>query len=288
MVVYYNLKSKMKKFLLIIVLLVTISSCSIEEESIPQTTSVSIYAGDEFNNTTTGKNVQRGTLFAWISEMQIRATHQSGYVSTTDFTLVANGTAGASTQFTMDNVHIGNNTFTASSKTNVAEKLESAQFTRPTGTTTSPTNSTIVGQFNTLKARNPYAVYTSTNPVNVTIIQGTAQNVVIPMKTDNSRIITMFTTDENSTKNTVTITCYVNGVLFGPTATCNNTKNATFYWSNQDCLAGKSIFFKIVNKDNNNVILETYNTPPITIRASNTLKMLYTVNKNKTVTIRSI
>jgi hypothetical protein len=278
----------MKKILLIIVLLVAIPSCSIEDETMPQTTSVAISTGEEFNSNTTEKNVQRGTLFAWISEMQIKATHQSGYVSTTDFTLVANGTSGASTKFTMDNVLTGNNTFTASSKTTVTGTLETAQFTRPSGTTTSPTNSTIVGQFNTLKARNPYALYTSTNPVNATIVLGTAQNVVIPMKTDNSRIITMFTTDENSSTNTVTITCYVNGAVFGPSATCNRTKNATFYWSDKDCLAGKSVVFRIVNKNNYNVTLETYNTPPIVIRASNTLKMLYTVNSNKTVTIRSM
>lgn len=274
----------MKKALLIIVLLITLSSCSIEDDTIPQTTEVTIVAGNEFITSTTGKNVQRGSMFAWISEIQIKATHTSGYTSTTNFTLVDNGTAGASGQFIMDNVEIGNNTFTASSKTNEPERLETTQFPRPSGAT-SPTNTVILNQFNILNNRNPYAVYTNKNPVNSTIAEGIAQEVTIPMKTDNSRIIAVFATDDingsNST-NVVTITCYVNGVSFGPPATCNASMNATYYWSDRNSIAGKSISFGIVNNDRGT--LDTYNTPAIVIKASNTLKMLYAIKDKRLVT----
>jgi hypothetical protein len=274
----------MKKVLLIIVLLITLSSCSIEDDINMETTTVAISAGNEFIASTTGKNVQRGSMFAWISEMQIKATRTSGYVSTTDFTLVANGTSGAGTQFIMDNVQIGNNTFTASSKTNEPERLETTQFARPSGAT-SPTNTVIMNQFNTLKNRNPYAVYTSTNPVTATIVEGIATEITIPMKTENSRIIAVFATDDingNNTSNVVTITCYVNGVSFGPPATCTNSMNATYYWSDRNSIAGKSISFKIVNNDRGT--LETYNSPTMVIKASNTLKMLYTIKDKRLVT----
>jgi hypothetical protein len=258
----------MKKILLIIVLLIAISSCSIEDDINPQTSSVSVSTENEFNATTTGKNTQRGSLFAWISEMQIVATHESGYVSTTDFTLVANGTSGAGTKFIMDNVMIGNNTFTASSKTTEPERLETAQVSRSEAFTTT---------MSTLNSRNPYAVYTNTAPVNFTIIQDAAQNVNIPMKTDNSRFIALFNVEDFSF-NSYTITCYVNGVAFGPTATCTWFKNATFYWSDRNSIAGKSIYFKIVSG------ATTYTTSSKILKVSNTFKMRYTIKDNSLVT----
>jgi hypothetical protein len=267
----------MKKILMIIVLLIAISSCSIEDDMNIETTSVAVSTENEFNVSTTGKNVQRGSIFAWISEMQIKATHESGYVSTTDFTLVANGTAGASTKFIMDNVMIGKNTFTASSKTTEPERLETAQILKTVSNTTA---------INNLNSRNPYALYTSTAPVNFTISQGIAQNINIPMKTDNSRLIALFNSENFSTVyggKTVNITCYVNGLPFGPTAICDKDKNATFYWSDRNSVAGKSISFKIIV----NQILgnsTTYETPAIIMRPSNTVKIMYSVNSSLTTT----
>jgi hypothetical protein len=274
----------MKKVLLIIVLLIAIPSCSNEDdETFIKTTTVAISTDNEIIASTTGKNVQRGSMFAWISEMQIEATHSSGYVSTNDFTLVNNGTAGAGTRFIMDKVEIGNNTFSASSKTNEPERLEATQFPRPNGAT-SPTNSVIINQFNTLNNRNPYAVYTSTNPVNSTIAEGIAQEINIPMKTENSRIIAVFASDDikaGNSDNVVTITCYVNGVSFGPTATCNGSMNAAYYWSDRNSIAGKSISFRIANNDKG--VLDIYDTNPIVIKASNTLKMLYIIKDKRLI-----
>lgn len=274
----------MKKTLAVFALLITITSCSIDDDTTPQTTSVVISTGNEFAVSTTGTNVQRGSLFAWISEIQIKATHQSGYISTTDFTLVDNGTSGAGTQFIMDDVQIGDNTFTASSKTNEPERLETAQFLRPNGAT-NPSSSAINNQFNTLKNRNPYAIYTNTNPVNLTITQGIAKEVTIPMSTENSRIIAVFATDDitgNNSGNVVTITCYVNGVSFGPPATCDAFMNATFYWSDRNSTAGKSVSFRIVNNDKGTI--DTYDSPAFVIKASNTQKMLYTIKDKKLIT----
>jgi hypothetical protein len=266
----------MKKILLIIVFLTALSSCSAEDDTNIETTSVSISTENEFNTSTAGKNVQRGSLFAWISEMQIVAVHSGGYVSTTNYTLVANGTAGADTKFFMDAVMIGNNSFTASSKTTETEKLETAQVSISEAFTTTIAN---------LKARNPYALYTSTNPVNYTITPGTVQNVSIPMSTYNSRFIALFTTEDiagGNSGNIVTITSYVNGVLYGPSATCSKSKNATFYWSNKNSIAGKSIYFKIVNNDRGT--LDTYYTTSILLKASNTVKIRYTIKDNSFTT----
>jgi hypothetical protein len=268
----------MKKILMIIVLLIAMSSCSIEDDINMETTSVAVSAGNEFSVSTTGKNIQRGTLFAWISEMQIKATHTaSGYISTTDFTLVANGTSGAGTKFIMDNVMIGSNTFTASSKTTEPERLETAQVLKTVSNATAISN---------LNSRNPYALYTSIAPVNYTITQGTAQNVNIPMKTDNSRLIALFNSENVNTVylgKTVNITCYVNGAAFGPAAICDKDKNATFYWSDRNSVAGKSIYFKIVV----NQLFggpTTYDTPAIVMKASNTVKIMYSVNSSLTTT----
>jgi hypothetical protein len=259
----------MKKVLLLIILLIAIPSCSVEDnEPSNETTTVAISTTNEFTATTTGKNVQRGNLFAWISEMQIKATHSSGYVSTTDFTLVDNGTPGAGTKFLMDNVLTGNNSFTATSKTNEPERLETAQVNLTESFTTTMDN---------LNARNPYALYTSKSPVNFAITLGTAQNVNIPLKTDNSRFISLFTIEDFSL-NTYTVTCYVNGTKFGPTATCNWFRYATFYWSDSNSTAGKSIYFKIVSGNT------TYTTPSKVLIASNTAMMRYTISNNSLVT----
>jgi hypothetical protein len=268
-VVYYTEKVKaMKKILLIIVILIAIPSCSVEDDINPQTTTVAISAGNEFITSTTGKNVQRGSMFAWISEMQIKATHTSGYVSTTDFTLVANGTSGAGNKFIMDNVMIGNNTFTASSKTTEPERLETAQVSRSEAFTTT---------MSALNSRNPYALYTSTAPVNFTIIQDAAQNVNIPMRTVNSRFIALFNIDDFNL-NSYTVTCYVNGVKFGPTTTCNWFRNANFYWSDSNSIAGKSIYFKIVGGN------DTFTTASKVLIASNTAKIRYTIKDNSLIT----
>jgi hypothetical protein len=258
----------MKKVLSIIVLLITLSSCSIEDDINMDTTTVAISAGNEFIVSTTGKNVQRGSMFAWISEMQIKATHTSGYVSTTDFTLVPNGTSGAGNKFLMDNVMIGNNTFTASSKTTEPERLETAQVSRSEAFTTT---------MSALNSRNPYALYTSTAPVNFTIVQDAAQNVNIPMKTANSRFIALFNLDDFSL-NSYTVTCYVNGVRLGPTATCTWFRNATFYWSDSNSIAGKSIYFKIVGGN------DTFTTASKVLISSNTAKMRYMISNNSLVT----
>jgi hypothetical protein len=259
----------MKKVLLIIVLLIAIPSCSTEDDTPSlETTTVAISTDNEFIASTTGKNVQRGSLFAWISEMQIKATHTNGYVSTTNFTLVANGTSGAGTKFIMDDVMIGNNTFTASSKTTEPERLETSQVYRTEAFTTTMSN---------LSTRNPYALYISKAPVNFNITLGSAQNVNIPMKTDNSRFIALFNIDDLNL-NTYTVTCYVNGVKFGPTTTCTWLRNTTFYWSDSSSTAGKSIYFKIVSGN------ETYTTAPKVLIASNTAKMRYTISDNSLVT----
>lgn len=266
----------MKKIVLIIVLLIAISSCSIEDDISIETTSIAVSTGNGFSTATTGKNVQRGSLFAWISEMQIKATHSSGHISTTSFTLVPNGTTGVGTQFIMDDVLIGNNTFTATSKTAEPERLETSQVTRSEYFSTTMTN---------LNARNPYALYASTGPVNYTIVAGLAQNVNIPLKTDNGRFIALFTTEDiggGNSGNVVTITCYVNGAAFGPTATCNKDKNATFYWSDRNSIANKSIYFRIVNNDKGN--LDTYVTTTKVLKASNTIKIRYTI-KDKVLII---
>jgi hypothetical protein len=273
----------MKKLVLIVALLIAISSCSTEDDMVPKNITVAISTNNEFMASTTNKNVQRGSMYAWISEMQIKATHESGYVTITDFTLVNNGTPGSDTKFMMDNVQLGKNTFTASSKTKEPERLETTQFSRPNGGT-SPTNTVIINQFNTLNSRNPYAIYTSVNPVTSTIVEGIAQGVNIPLKTDNSRIIAVFATDDvkgSNTDNVVTITCYVNGASFGPPATCNGTLNAAYYWSDRNSIAGKSISFRIVNNDRGT--LDIYNTPAIVIKASNTLKMLYIIKDKKLI-----
>lgn len=259
----------MKKVLLIIVLLIAIPSCSNEDdETFIETTTVAISTDNEILASTTGKNVQRGSMFAWISEIQIIATHTSGYVSTTDFTLVNNGTSGAGTKFIMDNVMIGNNTFTATSKTTEPERLETSQVYR---------NEAFATTISNLNARNPYALYVNKNPVNLNITLGTAQNVNIPLKTDNSRFIALFNIDDFNL-NTYTVTCYVNGAKFGPTTTCTWLRNATFYWSNSNSIAGKSIYFKIVSGS------DTYTTASKVLIASNTAKMRYTIVNNSLVT----
>jgi hypothetical protein len=91
-----------------------LSSCSNEEiiES-PKTTSITINTAE---NSTTGKNVNRGTIFGQVETIQVKAKHSGGYESITDFKLVA---SGGTNSFIMDNVMFGQNTISATTTTAV-------------------------------------------------------------------------------------------------------------------------------------------------------------------------
>lgn len=198
----------MKKTAILLAVATTMMSCSSQEEALPQTTTVTVAAYNEFGPTTSAKNIERGPLYAWISEIQIIATHQSGYSSTTDFTIVENGTLGAESKFLIEDVQIGENSFTASTKTTEPERLEAEQLLR---------TEDFEKRIETLNARNPYAVYASKNPLTYTIVPGLPQNITIPLQTENSRFIAIFTIDDNSIpiKN-YKINCFVNNQPFGP------------------------------------------------------------------------
>lgn len=254
----------MKKIIPFVLSLFVISSCSVEEEMNIETTSVRISAGNQFASATRDKLVEQGNLYGWISELQVVTAHlTSGIVSTTDFKLVPNGTPHADSKFIIDNVIVGKNSFTASSKTNVTEKLETAQVSKSVSHSKAISN---------LNSRNPYALYTSNNPVLFDIIQDKSQNVIIPMVTDHSRLIALFSI-ENS--HSAVITCFVNGVSFGPPAYCTRNLNATFYWSDRNSLVGKSVYFRIqVEKPGHKPI---YTTRVVTLKASNTTKMAYSI-----------
>jgi len=260
----------MKKTILFVLTLLAISSCSVDEEMQVETTSVEVSTRNEFIITARDKNVQQGNIYGWINELQVVATNlASGIVSTTNFNLVPNGTPGAASKFIIDNVIIGKNTFTALSKTNVIEKLETAQVSKSVSFSKA---------INDLNSRNPYALYTSAVPVTIDIIQGNSQNVVIPMKTDNSRLIALFSTKKN---HSAIITCFVDGARFGPSTTCTKYVNATFYWSDRNSLAGKSVYFRIkVDKPGSELI---FTTPKITMKASNTTKMMYSIDNSLTI-----
>jgi hypothetical protein len=300
------------RFALVFMVAIVAVGCSLEdiqEETEVEKTSININ-GTIGSAAVTGKNVQRGSIFGWISKITVTATASNNHTSVTDFDLVANGTPGASTVFTMDNVRLGSNTFTATTGTNVTPIATMTATPKATDVTTSSTGnhakSQVTNKFATEKAKLQYAVYKETAPVVRTITGGQVDNVSIPMTTQNSRILAYFQdTDGNFTS--FKVECYVGatrsinnnktdpngipyyystnsgtqnawsgGTLVATSATVTRTSgNAImFNLSNATEIAGKSINYKITEVDSQGKP-NYYWVDPVVMVASNTSTIFY-------------
>jgi hypothetical protein len=176
----------MKKIILAAFIAFGIVSCSDDNDSTPDnttglnTTSVTAKIGvgkDAFP--TTGKNVNRGTLPTTINTITVDVVNNNTAIPTsqTVFDLVANGGA---TEFSIENVASGSNTFTAKATTTGLPKLTVIPYIYMNDATTD-------AKIKAEKDAVPYAKYEAI--VGMNIILGLKQEIVFPLLTNNGRIV---------------------------------------------------------------------------------------------------
>jgi hypothetical protein len=177
----------MKKIILAAFIAFSIVSCSDDNNSAPEnisgtnTTSVTakIGVGKDAFPSTTGKNVNRGTIPTTINTITVDVVNNNGAIpaSQTIFDLVA---SGGETQFFIENVASGGNTFTAKATTTGSSKLTVVPYNYISDANT---DAKITAEKNAV----PYAKYEAV--VGMNIILGSAQEILFPMLTNNGRII---------------------------------------------------------------------------------------------------
>jgi hypothetical protein len=300
----------MKKIIPTILICIAMMSCSNDTEFPTEFTTVRLNAEMNSQPNLTGKLVQRGSVFASVNAIKVKNTcAEWSYTNYTDFEIVANGTVGAATAFNIDRVYSGSNVFTAKTTTTVTPNITISTRSRATGTINSA-NTAIKNVFTGEEAKNPYAVYTETNPVTANITIGTAQNITIPMSTKNARVIAYISLldtngwnaqssiiteiykggtvsggtpktsngfsyrSDNNQSNTNT-NLISNGTKIGWDITTNTSIDGLFYMSNDTEIAGDTITFRIIYKGLIYYHIYYFTT---TLKASNTGSFLIAVN----------
>ena len=228
-------------------------------------------------NSTTGKNVNRGTIYAWIKDINVTATSSIWNYSVSEiYTLVA---SGGSNLFSIKDVAVGANTFVATSTGYDANKVFAMNTVTPAPSVT--TFVTAQTEMSAMKLHNPYALYAGTT--NATIANGVPNTVDFNMTTTHGRLISAFmlTDDIPLRANTfATVTAHVDGETDLVSGQIKNNI-ATFEWSNATSIVGKSVVYTIRVYDDTapNVILKTYTlTKPI--QASVSYACIYTIDRD--------
>lgn len=267
----------MKKILLFLSLIVlSVTSCTSDEtetSTVPQTTSVVATIATP-SSSTTGKNVNRGNIFAWVKDINVTANSTVwSYSTNTVFNLVPTG--GAS-NFIIDNVAVGANQFVANTTTNSSEVYSLTVVS--TGTASALKTS--------LVAHNPYALYNgSTNTV---ISNGTTNVVNLAMQTTHGRIISIFQFDEDvqlRANTEATITAEVNGKAVLTSAKFSNTGLVAFEWSDATSIVGKEVKFtvKVYDKNGTKSLLKTYTVTSDKIKASTSTSCIYDITRDQII-----
>jgi hypothetical protein len=132
-----------------------------------------------------------------------------------------------------------------------------------------------------MEALTPWAVYTGSS-ASIDIKPAFADEVSIPLHTDNGRVIIYFSCNalkKNSKDATVTITPYIDGVPGAPVQS-SQTNDIIFQWSNSSCVAGKKVHFScsVHFIGNNN---DTKETTEFTILKSTSSRRLYDINEGR-------
>jgi hypothetical protein len=274
----------MKKiFLFLTLIALSLTSCTSDDAqntdaaSIEKTSVVATIATP--TNNTTSKNVNRGSIFAWVSSINVTATSTAWLYNTSEtFNLVASGGDSA---FTIDNVALGANNFTATTTTNTTPVLAFNVVT--TGTATALKTA--------LTAHNPYALYTGATSKNISAT--TLNTIDLQMNTIYGRVISIFEFENDAqlranTKATITATVSGTGIttttLTSPLF--SNTDLVSFEWSNASSLVGKQVNYVITiyDKANPSVVVATYPVVlPTVIKASTSISCIYQINRDKVI-----
>lgn len=244
-------------------------------------TSVSLSV-DATSSSKTAKDVNRGTIYAWVKDINVIATSTIwNYSKSESYTLVASG--GAS-NFTISDVAVGANRFDATTTSFDANKVYAVSSINPSGNTTALAAAQTA--INVIKTHSPYAVYGGT--ANATITNDVSNTVNLSLNTTNGRVIAAFVLDNDILLRSNTyaiVTSSISGVS-NSTLTSAQIKNnvVTFEWSNENSIVGKTITFTVNVYDDTapNRILKTY-TITKDIQASTSYSCIYTIDRDKII-----
>lgn len=269
----------MKKLIVLlfaVMAMITVSCTSDQDNQYTtglQKTSVAFIVTSPKSDNTTSKQVQRGDIPVWVNRIDVVATLNGGSVYSTpgQFDLVPNSaTSTIEKIFTIENVAIGNNTFTATTTTDSAQKYVLA-----------PSSGTAGDKIIELKSHNPYVLYTGNKTQNIAL---SANVINLDMTTQYGRILSVFKLEDNAIFKSgyeATITAKVDGVSAGSTKV-QQSGIVYFEWSNDISLDGKKVIYTVdVTPINNNNDLHTIYTIEQVIKASTSISCIYTINKDK-------
>lgn len=250
---------------------VSITSCSSDEptSSTPKTTSVT-FAIDQSSSSTTGKQIKRGNIPVWVNTLLITAT-QGSYSVGDNFTF---DNSNGANFISLDNVALGNNTFNATTTTDSPQFFQLTNFTSNASTT----SDRFEAGLNNIDNENPYVLYAGTT--NATINPTGSNNVSIPMKTNNGRLLTVFQL-KNELK-TLGYQAKITASAVGQTSQVAITKGnelVTFKWSDSKALKDAVVTYKIEISliNSQNTIVETYDITQ-KIKESTSLECFYELN----------
>lgn len=270
----------MKKFLVLILGLTTLLSCSNDELLTDNQETGNVVAivnqavASKSTSATASKDVNRGNIYAWVSDVTIEFKHvASGIEVSENFQLV---NSGGEPNFNVENVLLGDNEITAYTGTDSNEILN-------IGFETPDNNTQLTRQFDYFKGLNPYVLYQST-PFTQEINSGT--NVTnINLNTNHGRRISAFKFKDNIGINGnyfARVTQYdVNNNVVAQTVLRKN--HAIYsYWSDNTALDGNSVNVKVELFSHNGSLLKTYNQP-LTIQASKSISCIYVIDLEQIV-----
>ncbi len=223
-------------------------------------------------NNLTGKNVERGTLYAWIKDINISVISQDfNYTKSEIFTLVPNGTPDASHTFDLDNVAVGRNTIEVSTTTSTPESYS-----------VDTSNNGAVNMLEFFKTdRKPYAIYTATIPT-FNVIQGiTNQIPTTVLTTVHGRSISVFTLSQRLKDMGVTVKVMPHiGTDEKPSFNVVSGLVNTVYWSNAQSIGGEKIHFNMHLFDKNgNYFNKLYTS--VTIVSSQSTNNVFVIDDSK-------
>ena len=280
-----------KVFLMLGVIATILTSCTDNGEDkkdanavIEKTSIIANISTDQQTQTQslTGKNVNRGSIYAWVQSIDVTATSTAWLYSTSEhFDLVSTG--GAS-NFTIENVALGANTFNATTTTNTAPVCV---VTKVTGKTASALKTELV-------AHNPYAVYTGN--ANATISSTALNTIDLNMTTLNGRVVSVFSFENDAilranTKAKISVTVSdTNGD--NPTTFVSpffsNDELISFEWSDATSVVGKKASYIISIYDNNDALVSSYPVVnPTVIKGSTSISCTYEINREKVINVNA-
>ncbi|AOW08893.1 hypothetical protein [Flavobacterium gilvum] len=255
-------------FFLFLASMLAFQSCTNDEmqEETLKTTSVVITTHSSY---LTAKNVNDPFLYGNIKDITVTATQiTTGYKANTVFT-ISNNPNDFST-YRIDLVQEGINTFTANA-TSVTQPVVPGYSSVPRN----DSNSKIWNTIDAKVANPPYATYSGFKGETV-INHNIPTTLSIDMNTNNGRFIAYFRGSPRPFETTVTP--YIDEV---PQAEFVITSVNDFYWiwNDSDCVAGKTVRFHCIERNNGGNIKSVVDIPNVTIKSHTTSKFAYDIDE---------